>query len=131
RLRHGDRPHRHAEIRHARPALLLRKRPALAPPLRLPRAGPADGAWGLERVKRDPDYIRQLLLEFEAAEGWRIRHSTRQSMSKDHEKRDYHIRLMIDQGLIETVGRDMLRLHSSAHDALDAIRDQTVWAAAK
>ena len=35
RLRHGHRAHRHAEIRHPRPAHLLRRRPALAAPLRL------------------------------------------------------------------------------------------------
>ena len=38
RLGHGDRPHRHAEIRHAGPAPLLRGRCALAQPLRLPPA---------------------------------------------------------------------------------------------
>ena len=38
RLRHGDRAHRHAEIRHPRPAHLLRGRSALAAPLRLPAA---------------------------------------------------------------------------------------------
>ena len=35
RLRHGHRPHRHAEIRHARPARFLRRRPALAEALRV------------------------------------------------------------------------------------------------
>ena len=37
-LGHGDRPHRHAQIRHARPARLLRGRRALALALRLPPA---------------------------------------------------------------------------------------------
>ena len=37
-LGHGDRPHRHAEIRHAGPAPLLRGRCPLAEPLRLPPA---------------------------------------------------------------------------------------------
>src|SRR5471030_2852863 len=39
RLRHGHRSHRHAEVRHSRPAQLLRLRSALAAPLRLLRAG--------------------------------------------------------------------------------------------
>src|SRR5262249_8852360 len=44
RLRHGDRAHRDAEIRHPRSARLLRQRPALAPALRLPVArGALDG----------------------------------------------------------------------------------------
>ena len=38
RLRHGHRPHRHAEIRHAGFARLLRRRSALAQALRLPAA---------------------------------------------------------------------------------------------
>ena len=41
RLRHGHRSHRHAEVRHPRPAQLLRRRPALAAPLRLLGAGMA------------------------------------------------------------------------------------------
>ncbi len=42
RLGHGHRPHRHAEVRHAGPARLLRRRRALARPLRLPPARPAE-----------------------------------------------------------------------------------------
>ena len=44
RLRHGHRPAGDAEIRHPRPALLLRQRPALAPPLRLRPARRPDAA---------------------------------------------------------------------------------------
>src|SRR5690606_28008156 len=49
RLRHGGRPHRHAEIRHPRSARFLRRRPALAEALRLraarhSHAGPGGGA---------------------------------------------------------------------------------------
>ena len=47
RLGHGDRPHRHAQIRHARPAPLLRGRRALARPLRLPPARSPTLAGGL------------------------------------------------------------------------------------
>src|SRR5215831_7955048 len=42
RLGHGDRPHRHAQIRHAGSAAVLRSGRALARPLRLPPARPAD-----------------------------------------------------------------------------------------
>ena len=42
RLRHGARPHRHAQIRHPGSARLLRGRPALAPALWLSRPGRAD-----------------------------------------------------------------------------------------
>jgi phenylalanyl-tRNA synthetase alpha chain len=50
RLRHGHRPDRDAEIRHPRPARLLRQRPALAEALRLRRARRADAAWRVEQV---------------------------------------------------------------------------------
>ncbi len=50
RFRHGHRPHRDAEIRHPRPARLLRQRPALAAPLRLREPRPADTAWRVEQV---------------------------------------------------------------------------------
>ena len=44
RLRHGHRPAGDAEVRHPRPALVLRQRPALAPPLRLRRPRHPDAA---------------------------------------------------------------------------------------
>ena len=42
RLRHGHRPAGDAQVRHPRPPLVLRQRPALAPPLRLRRPRRAD-----------------------------------------------------------------------------------------
>ena len=47
RLGHGDRPHRDAQIRHRRPAPVLRGRRALAVALRLPPARLADAGGGL------------------------------------------------------------------------------------
>ena len=49
-LGHGHRPHRHAEIRHAGPARLLRRRRALAVALRLPPARHADAVRRAELV---------------------------------------------------------------------------------
>ena len=51
RLGHGDRPHRHAEIRHARSARLLRGRRALARALRLPAARFPHARRGIEPVR--------------------------------------------------------------------------------
>ena len=48
RLGLRDRPHRHAEIRHARPARVLRGRRALARALRLPAARFPDAGGGIE-----------------------------------------------------------------------------------
>ena len=55
RLGHGDRPHRHAQIRHAGPAPVLRGRHALARPLRLPPARPADLGRRVELMSNEPD----------------------------------------------------------------------------
>ena len=49
RLRHGDRADRDAEVRHPRPAHVLRLRPALAAPLRLRAARRAVADGGLAR----------------------------------------------------------------------------------
>ena len=53
-LGHGYRPHRHAQIRHAGPARLLRGRCPLALPLRLPPARCADAGGRIEFVSTPP-----------------------------------------------------------------------------
>ena len=50
-LGHGHRPHRDAEIRHVRPAPAVRKRRALAQPLRLQAARRPDSGGRAERVR--------------------------------------------------------------------------------
>ena len=50
RLGHGDRPHRHAQIRHAGPPRLLRRRHPLADALRLPAARLAVAVRGADVV---------------------------------------------------------------------------------
>ena len=61
RLGHGDRPHRHAEIRHAGPARVLRGRRALARALRLPAARLPDPGGRVEFVKFTLSWLKEHL----------------------------------------------------------------------
>src|SRR5690606_4895605 len=58
---HGDRPHRHAEIRHAGSARVLRGGCALAEALRLPPARPADAGRGTQRMKFTLSWLKMYL----------------------------------------------------------------------
>ena len=58
RLGHGHRPHRHAEIRHAGPAPLLRGGCALARPLRLPAARHAEPGRRPDRLSASAAAVR-------------------------------------------------------------------------
>jgi hypothetical protein len=84
-------------------------------------------------MKRDMDIVRNLLLRAEAADG---------SISISDSVETYHVRIMIDAGLIE--GRISEEITSDAprhsyihnltwagHDFLDAARNDTVWRTAK
>src|SRR5690606_23394755 len=61
RLRHGDRSHRDAEIRHSRPAHLLRGRPPVAASLRLRGAGRADQLWRVVAMKFTLPWLKEHL----------------------------------------------------------------------
>src|SRR5690606_14847201 len=61
RLRHGDRSHRDAEIRHSRPAHLLRGRPPVAASLRLRGAGRADQLWRVVAMKFTLTWLKEHL----------------------------------------------------------------------
>ncbi|MEN3368464.1 MAG: hypothetical protein V7609_607 [Verrucomicrobiota bacterium] len=84
-------------------------------------------------MKRDVDIVRSLLLRAEAADG---------SVSVNDPVETYHVRIMIDAGLVEgriseEVTSDAPRhshIHNltwAGHDFLDAARSDTVWRTAK
>lgn len=84
-------------------------------------------------MKRDINIVRDLLLRSEAADG---------SVTINDPLETYHVRIMLDAGLIEgrindEVTSDAPRhshIHNltwSGHDFLDAARDETVWRTAK
>ena len=77
-------------------------------------------------MKRDNDYIRQLLLEMEESEDFRF--DVIDGASEDEiDKRLYHMKLLTDAGLATNVGKYAHRLTNGAHDFLDAMRDEGIW----
>jgi hypothetical protein len=79
-------------------------------------------------MQRDTDFLRALLFKYEADDDWLLMMPGSNAPSSDEEWREaYHVKLMIDEGLLEEVGRGTMRLTSKGHDFLDAIRSDTVW----
>ncbi|MHA6264644.1 DUF2513 domain-containing protein [Arenibacterium sp. CAU 1754] len=75
-------------------------------------------------MRRDLDYLRELLFEVEAAESNVVLFS-RTSESDDREI--HHVDLLCDAGFLERVSDSGYRLTNSGHDYLDAVRGETVW----
>ncbi|MFP1644406.1 DUF2513 domain-containing protein [Pontitalea aquivivens] len=83
-------------------------------------------------MKRDDDFIRTLLLRFEADQDWlQLMTGDTSGASRDELRERYHVLLMMDQGLMAPVGRSTMRMTAAGHDFLDAIRDQGIWSKTK
>ena len=79
-------------------------------------------------MRRDMDYMRQILADLEASDEWLFHLLPAQSRPlKVDRKREYHIRLLADQGLIRAEGAGTFRMTARGHDFLDHTRDATVW----
>ena len=79
-------------------------------------------------MKRDDEYLRKLLFEFEEIEEWLFMMPGLTLDSSFEDRREqYHILLMIDAGLAIEVGRSTFRVTNKGHDFLEAIRDEGIW----
>ncbi len=78
-------------------------------------------------MKRDNDYLRDLLIEFEAHEGWFILVSHTSDMSPDDHKEFYHVHLLCDAGLMTPISKSGYRMTNDGHDYLATIRDEGIW----
>lgn len=82
-------------------------------------------------MKRDAEYMKELLLEFEDNECFTISDPTYIGMPLDERKRHYHIQLLCDQGFIVPCNpyseSSMLRLTAEAHDFIEKIREPKFW----
>ena len=78
-------------------------------------------------MKRDDEYLRQLLFEIEAdAEGsFSVQHYM--SMPPEVEKKNYHVELLCDAGHLTRVSRSSYRMTNAGHDFLNAIRSDSIW----
>lgn len=83
-------------------------------------------------MKKDDDYIRKLLFEYEADDEWLLFVPGETFGSGNGERRErYHVLLMMDEGLLTLVGDGTMRITSAGHSYSAAIRDDGVWESTK
>ena len=78
-------------------------------------------------MRRDDEYIRELLFKIENADDDLFYVIITMGMSADERKEHYHIQLLCDEGLLYQVSDSAYRLTSQGHDFIEAIRDKGIW----
>ena len=78
-------------------------------------------------MKRDPEFLRNLLLDIEAGERPFISISHAINAPPNDVKKRYHVELLCDAGLMTLVPKSGYRLTNQGHDFIDAIRNDTIW----
>lgn len=82
-------------------------------------------------MKRDDDFIRQLLLECEQSDDIHMVARLRLNPSNDEQKRYHHIQLLCDAGYFTPERTHVYRTTKQGYDYLEAIMNETVWAKTK
>lgn len=84
-------------------------------------------------MKRDDDYLRELLLELEAGDDWM--HLSVQTLgdSAEEAKRHFHILMLMDAGFLAPMTAKMqtFRITNTGHDFLAMIRSDDAWSKVK
>ncbi len=78
-------------------------------------------------MKRDPSYMREILLEYEASTSSDVMERDFLGMRGSDQKRFHHVQLLCDAGLLERISQSVFRLTNQGHDFLDSIRDEGRW----
>ncbi|MEP6355829.1 MAG: DUF2513 domain-containing protein [Hyphomicrobiales bacterium] len=78
-------------------------------------------------MKRDDEFIRELLFEFEASNDLYLIAHVSQSASDDDKKRYLHAELLCDAGFFEAVNKGLYRMTNQGYDYLEVIRDNSIW----
>lgn len=78
-------------------------------------------------MKRDDDYIRDLLFEAEASDQPYLLAVLVMSPSEVDLKRHMHAVWLSDAGFFQEVNKGVFRITNQGHDYLAAIRDDGVW----
>lgn len=88
---------------------------------------------GGDPLERDDDYLRELLQEMEAGSDWTHLSVLTMSASEEGRKRHFHILLLVDAGLMASMGEKMqsFRITNAGHDFLALTRRNDAWEAAK
>ena len=82
-------------------------------------------------MRRDDDYIRQLLLDIEASDELYFLAGLTMSMAAEEQKKHQHAELMCDVGFLAAVNDGVYRMTNHGHDYLAVIRNETIWAKTK
>ncbi len=78
-------------------------------------------------MKRDPEFLRAILVEFEASDSYVVVLRHYLGMQGLDAKRWYHCQLACDSELVAQVSESGFRLTPHGHDFLDAIRNERRW----
>lgn len=78
-------------------------------------------------MKRDDEFIRELLLEAEQSRRPFLYAPPSSNPSEADLKRHTHAQWLCDAGLFDEVNKGSFRIASQGHDYLNAIRDAAVW----
>ena len=78
-------------------------------------------------MKRDNDYLRELLFKIQNADDDLFYAIITMGMSPDERKEHYHVQLLCDEGLLFQVSDSAYRLTSQGHDFIESIRDKGIW----
>jgi Hypothetical protein (DUF2513) len=78
-------------------------------------------------MKRDNDFIRNLLTEIEESDQPFFVASLLLNPTPEEMKKHQHAELMCDAGLLLTVNKGVYRMTNQGHDFLAAIRNDTIW----
>lgn len=79
-------------------------------------------------MKRDNDYLRELLFEFERSNDDYLKCILNTYGKSDEQMKEYyHVQLLCDDGCVYQVGDHTYRLTSQGHDFIESIRDKGIW----
>ncbi len=78
-------------------------------------------------MKRDAEYLRQIVLEMEDSESNVVVLRNYIGMRGEHLKRWHHFELLCDAGLVRRVSDSGFRLTADGHDFAEAVRDPGRW----
>lgn len=82
-------------------------------------------------MKRDDDYIRQMLLDVEASDELYFIASAYINMTPDDQKSHQHAELLCDAGFFEAANEGVYRMTNHGYDYLAVIRSDSAWGQTK
>ena len=78
-------------------------------------------------MKRDNEFLRELLFKIESADDDLYYVLDETGMPSQERKEHYHVQLLCDEGYMMQINREAYRLTSEGHNFIAAIRDNGIW----